>query len=115
LKSLTRSSKRGLAGRGGGSGCAADPPRSSFSSSCGLTADSAADRALASAASAARRACRAASSAISPTSRTPSSEARAITSASSIRASSSPSSGTEPFGTTQSSVLSRCAPSMPAI
>ena len=71
------------------------------------SANSLAAAALRSADSAARRACRAASSAISPTSRTPSSEARAITSASSIRASSWPSVGTEPLGTSQSSVLSR--------
>jgi hypothetical protein len=71
--------------------------------------------ALLSAASAARRAWRAASSAISPTSRTPSSEARAITSASSIRASSWLTVGTAPRGTTHSWVLSRSAPSIPAI
>lgn len=70
--------------------------------------------ALRSAASAARRACRAASSAISPTSRTPSSEARAITTASSIRASSSLTRGTLPRGTTQSWVVSRSSASIVA-
>jgi hypothetical protein len=69
--------------------------------------EAAAARALCSAASAARRACRAASSASSPISRTPSSEARAITTASSIRASSWRTVGTDPRGTTQSCVLSR--------
>jgi len=50
--------------------------------------------------------------AISPTSRTPSSEARAITRASSIRASSWPTVGTASRETTQSCVLSRSAPSI---
>jgi hypothetical protein len=54
----------------------------------------------------------AASIAISPTSRTPSSEARAITSASSIRVSNSATVGTVPRGTIHSSVLSRCDPSI---
>jgi hypothetical protein len=76
------------------------------------SAASLAARALDSAAFAASAALRAASKASSPISRTPASEARAITSASSIRASSCPRVGTEPLGTTQSSVLSRCEPSI---
>jgi hypothetical protein len=77
-----------------------------------VAAASAAAAALCSAASAARLACRAASIAISPTSRTPSSEARAITTASSIRASSWLTLGTAPRGTSQSCVVSRSDPSI---
>ncbi len=88
------------------------PAGRSTSVSKGFSFAATAAAALFSAASAARRACRAASKAISPTSRTPSSEARAITSASSIRASSSPTNGTAPRGTIQSWVLSRSDPSI---
>lgn len=84
----------------------AGPPAFLAASTAATLADSAI--------SAAFLACRAAFKAISPTSRTPSSEARAITTASSIRALSSATVGTTPRGTTQSCVLSRCEPSITA-
>lgn len=92
--------------------CAEDPSETGPAGRSARAAASLAATALCSAASAARRACWAASIAISPTSRTPSSEARAITTASSIRASSWLTVGTTPRGTIQSWVLSRSDPSI---